>query len=289
MKYKARWAPEPIWGHFEEVKNFQSIQRLAADWTARGSKMSRTHPDRPWGPPSLLYDGYRVFPGVKRPDRGVDHPPPSSAEVKERVELYLYSPPGTSWPLLGRTLPLPSPEFEHGTVWPIAQSVLCAASYISYSQLLRMPSASSMDRLTPSPTVGVKFPVICQHRNYSSFSHSGKKLQYPVSSQSRFWLVCFGGGLRRVSSVHKIKQQALESQNTTILYYILYYITLHYIILLYYIIYNYIILYYIILYYIQQTMVTANNYMFRPLTGHHQVVHSMKMVEGCTIYNVTSV
>ena len=25
--------------------------------------------------------------GVKRPGRGVDHPPPSSAEVKERVEL----------------------------------------------------------------------------------------------------------------------------------------------------------------------------------------------------------
>jgi len=31
------------------------------------------------------------FPGVKRPEGGVDHPPPSSAEVKERVELYLYS------------------------------------------------------------------------------------------------------------------------------------------------------------------------------------------------------
>jgi hypothetical protein len=27
--------------------------------------------------------------GVKRPGRGVNHPPPSSAEVKERVELYL--------------------------------------------------------------------------------------------------------------------------------------------------------------------------------------------------------
>ena len=25
----------------------------------------RTHPDRPWGPPSLLYNGYRVFPGGK--------------------------------------------------------------------------------------------------------------------------------------------------------------------------------------------------------------------------------
>jgi len=30
--------------------------------------------------------------GVKRSGRGVDHPPPSSAEVKKRVELYLYSP-----------------------------------------------------------------------------------------------------------------------------------------------------------------------------------------------------
>jgi len=27
-------------------------------------------------------------------------------------------------------------------------------------------------------------------------------------------------------------------------------------------------------------MVTGNNYMFRPLTGHHQVVHKMKRVEG---------
>ena len=36
-------------------------------------------------------------------------------------------------------------------------------------------------------------------------------------------------------------------------------------------------------------MVTANNYMFRPLTGHHQVVHPMKRARGCTIYNVTSV
>jgi hypothetical protein len=32
------------------------------------------------------------FPGVKRPGRGVNHPPPSSVEVKEKVELYPYSP-----------------------------------------------------------------------------------------------------------------------------------------------------------------------------------------------------
>ena len=47
-------------------------------------------PDRPWGPPSLLYDGYRVsFPEVKWPGRGVDHPPSSSAEVKEKVVILL--------------------------------------------------------------------------------------------------------------------------------------------------------------------------------------------------------
>jgi len=37
------------------------------------------------------------FPDVRRPGRGVDHPPPSSAEVKERVALYLYSNSGPSW------------------------------------------------------------------------------------------------------------------------------------------------------------------------------------------------
>ena len=30
------------------------------------------------GPPSLLYDGYHSVPGVKRPGRGIQHPPPIS-------------------------------------------------------------------------------------------------------------------------------------------------------------------------------------------------------------------
>jgi len=33
--------------------------------------------------------GNRSFPGVNRPERGIDHPPSSNAEVKERVELCL--------------------------------------------------------------------------------------------------------------------------------------------------------------------------------------------------------
>ena len=43
---------------------------------------------------------------IKRPGRGVEHPPTSCAEVKERVELYLYSPSGPSWPVIGRALHL---------------------------------------------------------------------------------------------------------------------------------------------------------------------------------------
>jgi len=40
--------------------------------------------------------GTRSFQGVKQPGRNIDHPPPSYVEVKERVELYLYSPSGPS-------------------------------------------------------------------------------------------------------------------------------------------------------------------------------------------------
>jgi len=51
---------------------------------SRWGKIFRTCLDRPWGPPNLLYNGYRVFPGGKmRPGRGVDHSPPSSVEVLE--------------------------------------------------------------------------------------------------------------------------------------------------------------------------------------------------------------
>jgi DNA-binding sugar fermentation-stimulating protein len=39
--------------------------------------------------------------GLERPRRRVGHSPPSSTEVKERIELYLYSPSGLSWPVLG--------------------------------------------------------------------------------------------------------------------------------------------------------------------------------------------
>ena len=45
-------------------------------------------------------NGYRVsFSGIRRSGGGVDHPPPFTAEVKERVKLHPYSPSGPLWPV----------------------------------------------------------------------------------------------------------------------------------------------------------------------------------------------
>jgi hypothetical protein len=59
---------------------------------------------RPTQTPAQWVPG--LFPGLKLPGRVVDHQPASSAEVKERVELYLCSPSGPSWCVLGWTLSL---------------------------------------------------------------------------------------------------------------------------------------------------------------------------------------
>jgi hypothetical protein len=80
-------------------------------WTVHGSnpaggKIFLTCLGLLWGPLSLLYNGYSVsFPGVKCLGRGVDHPPPYSAEVKERVQLL--TPPRRSWLVTGWKIPLP--------------------------------------------------------------------------------------------------------------------------------------------------------------------------------------
>jgi len=83
-------------------------------WTVRGSnpcgsEVFRTRLDRPWGPPSLLYNGYRLFHGGKATGSWRWPPTTCSAEVKERVKLYLHSTFGPSWPVLGWNIPLPLP------------------------------------------------------------------------------------------------------------------------------------------------------------------------------------
>jgi hypothetical protein len=70
---------------------------------ARFSAPVRTVP----GAHSASYTmGTGLFSGAMRPGCVVNHPPASSAEVKERVDLYFSSHFGSSRPGLGRSLPL---------------------------------------------------------------------------------------------------------------------------------------------------------------------------------------
>jgi len=73
----------------------QSVQRLSygldgpgikSRW---GSRFSAPLQTGPRAHPASYTMGTGSFPGVKRPERGVDHPPSSSAEVKERVVIPL--------------------------------------------------------------------------------------------------------------------------------------------------------------------------------------------------------
>ena len=65
---------------------------------ARFSALVQTDPG---APPSLCPLGTGFFPGVKQPWRRINHPSPSISEVKESVYLYLYSPSGPSWLVVG--------------------------------------------------------------------------------------------------------------------------------------------------------------------------------------------
>ena len=113
-----------------------------------GAKFSALVQTGPGAHPASYTMGVASFPGVKRSGRDFDHPPPSSAEVKERVELF-----GPSWPVLGWTLPLPLlallpadcfawwraaqhlPQFQFAVSWGtrfLVQWLQLVLTYLSY-------------------------------------------------------------------------------------------------------------------------------------------------------------
>jgi hypothetical protein len=125
----------------------QSVHRWATGWTigvlgfdsrrglgiflfttASRQALGPTQPSTQWIPGALSL-------GVKRPGREADHLPPSSAEVKECVDLYLHSPIRLHGVMFskktGRTLPLPLPLYIHhcSVVWQLfkSHSYNCAA------------------------------------------------------------------------------------------------------------------------------------------------------------------
>jgi len=56
-----------------------------------GARFSAPIQTGPGAHPASYTMGTRSFPGVKRPGHGIDHPSASRADVKEGVDLHLYS------------------------------------------------------------------------------------------------------------------------------------------------------------------------------------------------------
>jgi len=80
---------------YDSLRAEQSGDQIPLE--ARFSALVQTVPG---SRPASYTMGTGSFPVLKRPGRGVAYPP-SRAEVKESVELYLYSTSGPSWPVLG--------------------------------------------------------------------------------------------------------------------------------------------------------------------------------------------
>jgi hypothetical protein len=70
-----------------------------------GAEISTPVQTGPGAHPTSCTMGTGSHPRVKCLEHGVDHTPPSVAEIR-RVELHLYSHSGPSWPVLGLNLPL---------------------------------------------------------------------------------------------------------------------------------------------------------------------------------------
>jgi hypothetical protein len=95
----------PYYNHIGEPGLAQSVQRLATGWASRGSNPSggeifRTRPDQSWDHPASYTMGTCSF-CRGQSGRGValtTHPHPAP-RLKKRIQLYLYSRSGPSWPV----------------------------------------------------------------------------------------------------------------------------------------------------------------------------------------------
>jgi hypothetical protein len=81
----------------------------SGDWITVLGRISATVQTGYGAHPTSYTVGTESIPEVKRPGLGVYHPLPSSVEVEETVELYLYCTSETTWPVIGWNLPLHLP------------------------------------------------------------------------------------------------------------------------------------------------------------------------------------
>ena len=151
-----------------------SVRIVTTGWTFRGSNLGGgetflTYSYRPWGPPSLLYDEYRVFPvGKERPGRDADPSPPSSVVVKKE---YSY----TSTPPMDRTA-CTEPQCLYSTAIPLLP--LWAVRPVQACTLPTLPmSATQPDQCMPfevrMPSCGTPLlAASCQSFRTSAWSDS---------------------------------------------------------------------------------------------------------------------
>jgi hypothetical protein len=83
------------WGRYSSVGIATTLRTgRSGDRSQVAERFSTPVQTGPGAHPPSYTMGTGSFRGVKRPGRVVDHTPPSSDEVKERVELCLYYPLG---------------------------------------------------------------------------------------------------------------------------------------------------------------------------------------------------
>ena len=104
------------------------------------SKIFRTCPYWPWGPPSLLYNGYQVFPGVKN-GRGMTVTPHSL--------LVLWSRKSRAIPLL----PL-------WAVWPVQSLSACTTVHFTFTYTSTPPMGRTASVPVQRCTLPLPIPLL---------------------------------------------------------------------------------------------------------------------------------
>ena len=67
--YSTGYGPGYVSRYSDELRAGWSGDRIPV-----GGEIFRTRPDQPWGPPSLVYNGYRVIPGGNEAGAFTTHP-----------------------------------------------------------------------------------------------------------------------------------------------------------------------------------------------------------------------
>jgi len=202
---RRNWSPFPVIRL--PIMGCDRVVGIVTALTVRGSnpgggEIFRTRPDRPCGPPSVLCNGYQVFSDGKA--TGVWRWPstPSIAEVKRIVELYLYSPSGSSWPVVGWTLPL---------LLPLLLPITCTDSVCI--EVITLCSAMSVNEHVTTKCMSIKIymlwdsvlsvvTLVCSGRSISPSYHCSNLVGEGAVDNGvhvrGLWMHCIGNGRRGV-------------------------------------------------------------------------------------------